>query len=85
MASRAQWTRTVAQWKKSGLTAEVFAKQQGLNVRSLQRWSSILQRASVSAKQTGFARVVAIDSAATRPAEPATVEEAPVSSSAFMG
>jgi transposase len=74
MASRAQWARTVAQWKKSGLTAEVFAEQQGLNVRSLQRWSSALQRASASADQTGFTRVIPIDSGANRATEPATVE-----------
>jgi transposase len=74
MASRAQWTRTVAQWKRSGLTAEVFAEQQGLNVHSLRGWSSALQRPSVTTSHTGFARVVAIDSAATRPAEPAMVE-----------
>ena len=74
MASRAQWTRTVAQWKKSGLTAEVFAEQQGLNVRSLQRWSSTLQRASARVDQTAFARVIPIDSRANQPTEPASVE-----------
>jgi hypothetical protein len=74
MASRAQWTRTVAQWKKSGLTAAVFAEQQGLNVRSLQRWSSALQRASASVDQTAFARVIPIDSGAKRATEPATIE-----------
>jgi hypothetical protein len=74
MANRAQWTRTVAQWKKSGLTAEVFAEQQGLNVRSLQRWSSTLQRASASVDRTAFARVIPIDSGAKRPTEPAPVE-----------
>ena len=74
MANRAQWTRTVAQWKKSGLTGEVFAEQQGINVRSLHRWSSILQRANASVDQTAFARVIPIDSGDNRPTEAATVE-----------
>jgi hypothetical protein len=29
VASRAQWQKRVAQWKKSGLTAEDFAAQEG--------------------------------------------------------
>ncbi len=77
MASRAQWKRRVAQWKRSGLTAEVFAAQQGFNVHTFRGWSSTLQRTTageVEAVEAGFVRLVAIESATVPPAEPASLD-----------
>lgn len=74
MASRAQWERRVAQWRRSGLTAEVFAAQQGFNVHTLRGWSSALQRPTAPAAEAGFVRLVAIDSATVRPGSSATVD-----------
>jgi hypothetical protein len=74
MASRAQWKRRVAQWKKSGLTAEVFGAQQGLNPGTLRWWSSALRRPVARAAKVGFARLVPLDPAPARPAEPATLD-----------
>jgi hypothetical protein len=74
MASRSQWERRVAQWKRSGLTAEVFAAQQGFNVHTFRGWSSALQRPTAHATETGFVRLVAIDSARVQAAEPVTID-----------
>ena len=74
MASRAQWERRVAQWKRSGLTAEVFAAQQGFNVHTFRGWSSALQRPPARAVEPGFVRLVAIGSAPVRPAESARLQ-----------
>ncbi len=74
MASRAQWQRRVARWRRSGLTAAVFAAQQGFNVHTLRGWSSALQRSIAPAAAVGFVRLVAIDSATVRPDEPGTVD-----------
>ncbi len=77
MASRAQWERRVAQWKRSGLTAEVFAAQQGFNVHTFRGWSSALQRSTARAVEpveAGFVRLVAIDRPPVQPAEPVTVD-----------
>jgi transposase len=74
MASRAQWKERVAQWKKSGLTAEVFAAQQGLNRATLLWWSSELRRPAAHAVDAGFARLVPLDPAPVRSAEPAALD-----------
>lgn len=78
MASRAEWKQRVAQWKRSGLTAEVFAAQEGLNPGTLRWWSSALRRPTARvrahAAEVGFARVVPVEVAATRPAEAAALE-----------
>jgi hypothetical protein len=78
MASRAQWQKRVAQWKKSGLRAEDFAAQQGLNPGTLRWWSSKLRRPTARvaepAAEVSFARLVPVDTASARPAEPATLE-----------
>src|SRR6185503_3055609 len=74
MASRAQWKQCVAQWKKSGLTAEVFGAQHGLNPGTLRWWSSALRRPVARAARVGFARLVPLDTAPARPAESAMLE-----------
>ena len=74
MASRAQWKQRVAQWKKSGLTAEVFGAQQGLNPGTLLWWSSALRRPVARPARVGFARLVPVDAAPARPAEPAPLD-----------
>jgi transposase len=81
MASRADWKKRVAEWKRSGLTAGVFADQRGLNPRTLLWWSSTLRRPAARvadrAAEVGFARVVTVDHGAPAPApsvEPAALE-----------
>lgn len=78
MASRAEWEQRVAQWKRSGLTAELFAAQRGFNPGTLRWWSSALHRPvageRAQAAEVGFARVVPVEDAAPRPAEPAALE-----------
>ena len=78
MTARAEWKKRVAQWKKSGQTAEVFAAEQGLNPRTLVWWSSNLRRPSarVAARSgdVSFARVVTVDRAPAGPGEPAAME-----------
>ena len=43
--TRQWWRKAVARYQKSGLTAEVFAGTEGLNVRTLRWWVSELRRA----------------------------------------
>lgn len=78
MARRAEWKERVAQWKKSGQTAEVFAARRGLNPSTLRWWSSTLQRPAARegahAFEAGFARVVPVEDATAQPAEPAALE-----------
>ncbi len=74
MASRAQWEQRVAQWRRSGLTAEAFATQQGLNVHTLRGWSSALQRPAARVVNAGFARLIAVDTASARPVEPGAID-----------
>jgi hypothetical protein len=74
MASRAQWKQRVAQWKKSGLTAEVFGAEHGLNPGTLRWWSSALRRPVARTTRVGFARLVATDSAPPVPSELATLD-----------
>lgn len=74
MANRAEWKQRVAQWKKSGLTAEVFAAEHDLNARTLRWWSSALQRPEPRASTVGFARLVPLEAAPATTAEPAPLE-----------
>jgi transposase len=46
MASRDEWTRRVARWRRSGLTANQFASREGLQLPSLYWWSSTLRRSA---------------------------------------
>jgi hypothetical protein len=78
MASRAEWEQRVAKWKRSGLTAEVFAAEHGLNPGTLRWWSSALRRpiarGRARAAEVGFARVVPVDVTAARATEAAALE-----------
>jgi transposase len=44
MATRAEWSKRVERWRRSGLTADRFATREGLRLSSLYWWSSHLQR-----------------------------------------
>lgn len=46
MATRETWTVRVREWKRSGLTAAVFAEREGINAGTLTWWSSKLGRAA---------------------------------------
>jgi transposase len=74
MSRRADWKKRVAQWKKSGLTAEVFAAEHNLNARTLRWWSSALRRPDGRATKVGFARLVPVDAVPAPTAEPAPLE-----------
>lgn len=85
MASRAEWKQRVAEWKRSGQTAEVFALERGLNPRTLLWWSSTLRRpaarAADRAADVSFAQLVPeapAPTASARSAESATAESAVV-------
>lgn len=43
-ASEAEWSRLVAEWKRSGLSAGEFAAQRGFERSTLYWWSSYLKR-----------------------------------------
>lgn len=46
--SRAEWTKVVAKYRASGLTAEVFAARHDLNVSTLRWWSAEIGSAGPS-------------------------------------
>jgi hypothetical protein len=85
MASRAEWKQRVAEWKRSGQTAEVFAAERGINPRTLLWWSSTLRRPAARvadrAADVSFAQLVPeapAPTASARSAESATIESATV-------
>ncbi len=41
---REEWRKRVARWKDSGLTAQEYASEAGLNPRTLAWWKSALER-----------------------------------------
>jgi transposase len=41
---RAEWAERVGQWRRSGLTAKVFARMAGVNANSLTHWAWRLGR-----------------------------------------
>jgi hypothetical protein len=41
---RAWWSKTVARWKSSGVTAEEFGRREGLSAGTLRWWSYALKR-----------------------------------------
>lgn len=44
--SRAEWAKRVERWKQSGLTAEAFASELGINSGTLKYWKYVLGRAA---------------------------------------
>lgn len=45
-ASREEWRKRIERWKDSGLTAEQFAAELGINPRTLQFWQYKFRRAA---------------------------------------
>jgi hypothetical protein len=43
-ASRAEWAKRVERWEDSGLTADQYAAELGINPRTLTYWKYILRR-----------------------------------------
>lgn len=73
MPSAAQWSRRVADWRRSGQRASVFAAARGWNPRTLTWWASRLNRGAAVASQVRLLPLVA------EPPEPAVVGSAPSS------
>lgn len=42
--SRAEWTKLVSEWRKSGLSQKAFGKRKGIAVTTLSWWSCRLRR-----------------------------------------
>ena len=59
--SREEWRKRVERWKDSGLTAEQFATELGINPRTLQFWQYKLRQASESKPRAGVKRGVRKD------------------------
>ena len=67
--TRAAWARRVERWQRSGLTADRFAEQEGVNARTLTFWKWRLKRdgaghvatrsARRTEKQVSFVEVIA--------------------------
>jgi transposase len=52
-ASRAEWEKRVERWQDSGLTAEEFAGELGINARTLSYWKWRLKRDAHGRTSTG--------------------------------
>jgi len=63
--SRAWWSKTVARWKRSGLSAPAFAAREGVGERTLRWWSSALRRDTRA--ERGSAEPIAIELGASAP------------------
>mgnify|MGYP001192830987 CR=1 FL=1 len=50
---RAAWSRRVAQWRRSGLSAREFARRRGLNAGTLSHWAWRLGREGQEQGQRG--------------------------------
>jgi transposase len=55
--SREEWAKRVERWKDSGLTAKEFARELGLNPRSLVFWKWQLGRAAGTPTKAANARL----------------------------
>jgi transposase len=54
--TRAAWARRVERWQRSGLTADRFAEQEGVNARTLAFWKWRLKRDGATDIATRVAR-----------------------------
>lgn len=52
--TRAAWARRVERWRRSGLTADRFAEQEGVNARTLAFWKWRLKRDGAAQVVTNF-------------------------------
>ena len=69
MANRATWSKRVADWKASGLTAAEFAIPHGWSPATLRWWSSQLKRTPPRLRQDDM-RFVRLVAGAARPITP---------------
>jgi transposase len=77
MPNRATWAERVREWRRSGLTASVFAEREGLNAGTLKWWNSRLARVStVSARPPVVEVVIDARASGARVAVPAGFDEA---------
>lgn len=70
--SREWWSRAVARWKRSGLTAAEFAQREDVSARTLSWWSSTLQRDTRA--EHGSSAIEPIEIAVQAPATHGAVE-----------
>ena len=72
--TRSEWQRRVVAWKKSGLSAAVFARQHGLSAATLSWWSWKLGAAPAQSESRALAllpvRVAAASAAAAEATTP---------------
>jgi hypothetical protein len=54
--SREEWRKRVERWKDSGLTAEQYASELGINAKTLQFWKYKLAKPAASAQRARGAR-----------------------------
>lgn len=68
------WRRTVAEWRDSGVSQQVFARSRGLAPSTLARWNRTLGGNDVLVREepplVGFVEVVSADDGASRSASP---------------
>jgi len=62
MANAGEWAERVAQWRRSGLSAQEFAASRGFTTGTLRWWSSRLWREAQKAEGVRLARVVRVAS-----------------------
>jgi len=72
--SREWWSKTVSQWRRSGLTAPEFAARAGLSRSTLSWWSSELGRSTRASH--GATAIEPIEISLSRPVTPGWVEVA---------
>jgi hypothetical protein len=80
MADAATWSKRIAEWRSSGLTAQEFSESRGYSAAGLYAWSSRLGRAAEAASKTPvrIARVVQLRAAELPPAAGIATSEVPV-------
>lgn len=54
--SRQWWERTIKRWRRSELTAQVFAEREGLALSTLRWWSSELGRGTRAKRESAKTR-----------------------------
>ncbi len=64
--SAEEWSRLVAEWRDSGVAAEVFATERGLSQTSLFKWTARLKREAGGPRRSG--KFVAVDVVGDGPA-----------------
>ena len=71
--SRAEWQKRIERWNDSGLSAEQFAAEMGINAGTLRHWKYFLAKpASGAATATPVSTAAATDLVEVRPAVAAT-------------